>query len=269
MPSTPDHLEPAPTTVAAPAPASAPAASAQLPVAIVTGATGGMGRQVVTDLLRDHQVVALGRSTRALADLATLGARTVRLDLADLATASSAVEGVPASYAQLAADLPRVDVLVHAAAVADARSVETGSAADWQHQFALNVFAPALLTRALLPALRTARGIVVFINSGAGSHPQPGNVIYAASKHALRGLADSLRKEEANAGVRVSTVSPGQTDTEMLRGLVAAAGGEYVPEHYIDPEQIAETVRFVIEASPRAQIADVAVRPRVEVAERR
>lgn len=250
------------------APTNAAAPSTPRPVAVVTGATGGMGRRIVADLARDHDVYAIGRSEQGLDALDALGAHTVQLDLADLDTSGSTVDGVPTSYAQLAAGLARVDVLVHAAAVADARSTETGSVADWQRQFAINVFAPALLTRALLPALRVAQGIVVFINSGAGSHPQPGNVIYAASKHALRGLADSLRKEEANAGVRVSTVSPGQTDTEMLRGLVAAAGGAYVPEHYIDPEQIAEAVRFVVDASPRAQITDVAVRPRVEVAER-
>lgn len=248
---------------------AAAAPSTPRPVAVVTGATGGMGRRIVADLARDHDVYALGRNEQGLAALtASTGAHSVRIDLADLDTSGSPVDGVPASYARLAADLARVDVLVHAAAVADARSVESGSVDDWQRQFELNVFAPALLTRALLSGLREAEGIVVFINSGAGSNPQPGNVIYAASKHALRGLADSLRKEEANAGVRVSTVSPGQTDTEMLRGLVAASGAQYVPEHYIDAEQIAEAVRFVVDASPRTQITDVAVRPRVEVAER-
>ena len=161
--------------------------------------------------------------------------------------------------------LERVDTLVHAAAVARNHSVESSSVEQWRAHLELNVIVPAELTRQLLPALRAAQGQIIFINSGAGTGAHPGNTIYTSSKHALRGLADSLRKEEAGAGVRVSTVSPGPTDTAMLRGLMESQGSEYQPELYIEAKEIANAIRFVVDAGSSTQITNVDVRPRVEL----
>lgn len=235
-------------------------------IAVVTGATGGMGRDIVADLTRDHHVYALGRNDRALAELGALeGVTPVNADLvADLLDA----EGDSSAVIRLV-ELTRVDVLVHAAAVSRRRTVEKASVADWREILDLNVVVPAELTRRLLPALRNAHGKVVFINSGAGIGTQPGNSVYSGSKHALRALATGLRKEEANNGVRVSTVSPGPTDTAMLRGTMAETGQEYVPEHYIEPVEVARAVRLVVDAGDSTQITDVDVRPRIELADRR
>ncbi|AGF73255.1 SDR family oxidoreductase [Corynebacterium halotolerans] len=235
-------------------------------IAIVTGATGGMGREIVADLARDHHVYALGRNHEALAELGALekvtpvGADLVG-DLLDDDTASSAVRRL--------LGLTRVDVLVHAAAIARRHSVDSARAGDWRGQYDLNVVVPAELTRLLLPALREADGTVVFLNSGAGRGAYPGNIVYAATKHALHALADGLRKGEANNGVRVTTVAPGPTDTGMLRALHDEAGQEYTPEHYIAPAEVARAIRLVVDADDSAQITGIAVRPRVELADRR
>ena len=77
------------------------------------------------------------------------------------------------------------------AAVAGRTTVEAASVADWRAQLELNVVVPAELTRLLLPALRAARGKVVFLNSGSGLNARAGDAVYAASKFALRALADS------------------------------------------------------------------------------
>ncbi|BAC19147.1 oxidoreductase, short chain dehydrogenase/reductase family protein [Corynebacterium efficiens YS-314] len=232
-------------------------------VAVVTGATGGMGVEIVRDLARDHRVYALGRNAGVLAQLEGIdNVVAVETDIvSDLLGDNGA--GIP----QLP-DLRRVDVLVHAAAIAHNRSVESATVRDWHDHLDLNVVVPAELTRQLLPALRAAQGQIVFINSGAGTGAHPGNTIYSASKHALRGLADALRREESVAGVRVSTVSPGPTDTPMLRGLVEDKGGEYRPEWYIEPVEVARAIRFVVDAGETTQITNVDVRPRVELADR-
>ena len=89
----------------------------------------------------------------------------------------------------------------------------------------------AELTRLLLPALRTARGYVILINSGAGLRANPGWGAYAASKFALRAFGDVLRAEEPD--LRVTSVHPGRIDTPMQRAVRAAEGGDYEPERYL------------------------------------
>ena len=220
--------------------------------AVVTGATGGMGAEIIKDLARDHRVYALGRRAGELPEAENIV--PVAIDLLSLLDGSP----LPTELASL----ERVDVLVHAAARADKRSVENARPADWRAQMDLNVHVPAELTRQLLPALRAAEGLVVFINSGAGIHSYGDNVIYAATKHALYALADGLRLGEL--GIRVSTVAPGPTDTPMLQGLQ-----DYNPEHVIAPVEVAKAIRATVDAGPTTQLTEIRVRPRIELNQRK
>lgn len=224
------------------------------PVALITGASSGMGREIARELSHTHRIVAVGRDAERLAEVARdTGAEPWQLDVTDEAAVNSRVAG-----------LDRLDVLVHAAAVSDPQSVADAEADAWQRQFAVNVFAPVLLTRRALPLLRESQGTVVFIGSGASTRPVPGNAVYTASKHALRGVADVLRIDEEPHRVRVATVAPGQTDTAMLRRMVPESA--YTPERYIRPESVASAVRFVVDAPADVHITDIAVRPRQEIA---
>ncbi|WP_029150153.1 SDR family oxidoreductase [Microbacterium indicum] len=223
------------------------------PVAVVTGATGGMGGAIARDLARTHTVHALGRDADALAALAELGIEPHAVELADAD-----------ALAAFGASLPRVDVLVHAAAISGHVSVEDADAALWARALATNVIGPALLTRALLPALRAAEATVVFIGSGAGTKSVPGSAVYTATKHALRAVADVLRIDEERNRIRVVTLAPGQTDTAMLRA--STPEGSYTPERYIRPETVAGAVRGLVDLPADAQITDVALRPRQEIA---
>jgi NADP-dependent 3-hydroxy acid dehydrogenase YdfG len=221
------------------------------PVALVTGATGGMGVEIVRDLARTHHVIALGRDADALASLAAQTGAETRI--ADLLS--------PETLEQVVTPGERIDVLVHTAAIGEHLSVEKASVADWQRQLTTNVIAAAELTRAALPSLRAAEGTIVFIGSGAGTRPVPGSAIYAASKHALKALADTLRIDEEKHRVRVVTVAPGQTATKM--------SGELTEEklaRYIKPTSVAATVRFVIDSPADVHLTDIAVRPRQEIA---
>jgi len=219
---------------------------------LVTGAGSGIGLVVAERLLeRGDDLVLLARSPERAHDLREElpGAAVLVADLAD----PRSVEGL---------DLPEeLDSVVHAAGVVDLGPVAELPLDSWVEQLTVNLVAPAALTRVALPALRRARGTVVFVNSGAGLSAGPQWSAYAAAKHGLRALADSLRAEEAGNGVRVSTVYPGRTATPMQEKVHRQEGREYDAGQWIRPESVAGTILHVLDLPRDATVPDVTVRP--------
>ena len=222
---------------------------------LVTGAGSGIGAVLADRLLeRGDELILLARSAERAHDLRSdvPGATVLVADLAD----PSEIEG-------LAAQLPdRLDSLVQAAAVVDLGPVAELSTAAWQEQLAVNVLGPAVLTRIALPALRAAQGTVVFVNSGAGLSASADWSAYAASKHALRALADALRAEEQEHGVRVTTVYPGRTATPMQQKVHEQEGREYDAAVWIDPATVAGAIVGVLDLGADATVIDLTIRPR-------
>ena len=214
---------------------------------LVTGATRGIGRAVIELLAPTHEVIALGRSASALASLPV--AERVVADLAD-----------PSSLAPALPPVDRLDGVVHCAGIAVLGAASTVDSAEWARQFTVNVIAPAELTRLLLPALRSAGGAVVFVNSGQGQRVAAGWTAYAASKFALRALADGLRQEEPS--LRVTTVYPGRTATDMQRATRAFEGLPYVADDYLRPSTVAGVIAQVLATPPDGVVPEVTVRPR-------
>ena len=218
---------------------------------MVTGATGGIGRAVVSALAAaGYQVTAVGRELDRLRSLPAM--RVIAADFAQPGELSEAVHAPE-----------RLDALVHCAGVAVealAPVAGTGPAA-WQQTMAVNAMAAAELTRLMLPALRRSRGHVVFVNAAPGVRAVPGWSAFAASKVALREVADSLRLEEEANGVRVTTVYPGGTATEHLRAIRAARGRDYDPRELIRPETLAAMVTWVLAAPADAYVSEVSVLP--------
>lgn len=167
------------------------------------------------------------------------------------------------ALAAACAGIGRLDVLVHSAGIGRSNDIGVASRALWREVFETNVFAVADLTRLLLPALEATRGIVVAINSGAGFFSSPGGGVYAGSKFALRALTDALR-EEMRGKVRVCSIHPGRTDTDMQRELQAAMGNEhYDGARYVAPESVAAAVRLVVDTPDNATIEQLSIRPSV------
>jgi NADP-dependent 3-hydroxy acid dehydrogenase YdfG len=222
------------------------------PLALVTGASRGIGAAVARALAPGHDLLLGGRDGAALQALAgeLPGARAWPVELTDSAAVAEAAGGIE-----------RLDVLVHCAGVGLLGTVADTSASTWRRQFEVNVVAVAELTRLLLPALRMARGRVVLLNSGAGLTARAGWASYAASKFALRAFADALRAEESGNGVRVTSVHPGRVDTDMQRGVVEHEGGEYRPESYLRPESVAGAVLLAVTAPDDAALTELVLRP--------
>lgn len=221
-----------------------------MPTALITGAGGGIGSAIATALSATHSLLLAGRPSERLDVVAErLGATTFPLDLTDTEDIAAACEIVD-----------QLDVLVHNAGVSIPGHVAESNVDEWRATFAVNVFGAVELTLALLPALRRARGQVVFINSGAGRKVSPGMASYSASKFALRAFADSLRDDEPD--LRVTTIYPGRTDTAMQRELVTFEGGHYDPANFLRPETVAAAVANAVATPPDGHLHEVVLRPR-------
>jgi NADP-dependent 3-hydroxy acid dehydrogenase YdfG len=221
-----------------------------MPTALITGAGGGIGSAIAEALAPTHTLLLAGRpSDRLDAVAARLGATTWPLDLTDQ-------DGIEAA----AEPLVELDVLVHNAGVAHPGRFDESIPEQWRSCFEVNVTGPVALTLALLPALRAARGHVVFINSGAGLNASPGLAAYSASKFAQRAFADSLRADEPS--LRVTSVHPGRVATEMQEDLIAYEGGQYDAANFLKAETVARIVAEVIATPPDAHTHQVVVRQR-------
>ena len=221
------------------------------PRALITGASRGIGLAIARALGSTHRILVGGTGPRSVDPVveALPDAEPWPVDLAD-----------PAAIERGAADVlggGPLDVLVHAAGIAPQRSIADFDLDEWRRTLQIDLVAPAQLTSLLLPALRAAHGIVVFINSGSGLFSYPNGSPYTEAKHALRTLADDLREEERVHGVRVTSVHPGTTDTEMGRAIRPGVD----PARLVPPEAIAAGVRVAVDAPAAAQFEMLSIRP--------
>lgn len=225
---------------------------------LITGTRRGIGRALAERLTgAGHRVYGIVRpgsaSDPALAGQVEGGwAGQVELDLAEVAD-------YPDALAPLLAELSELDGLVHCAGIVRPGRLAEVPASDFTDQFAVNVLAAAELVRHWLPALRAAAGTVVLVNSGSGLNARPPLASYGVSKFALRGYAEVLRQEEP--ALRVCTIYPGRTATEMQRTVRTAEAGDYRAEHYLRPETVAAVIDSVLQLPADATITDLTLRP--------
>jgi NADP-dependent 3-hydroxy acid dehydrogenase YdfG len=224
---------------------------------LVTGAGTGIGRAIALELAAaGARVEVVGRRRRALEGTAQL-ARTGRI----------AVHPADLTVDEHLAELTRtflergLDVLVHNAGAYAQGPVEDAPIEELDRQYRINVRAPYRLTQALLPALKASQGQIVFINSTVGLTARANVGAYAATKHALKALADALRDEINPAGVRVLSVYPGRTAGERQALIFELEGRDYAPETLMQPEDVAAAVVAALTLPRTAELTDLRVRP--------
>src|SRR5512132_124136 len=189
--------------------------TAARPVALVTGASSGIGKAAALALVdAGFQVVGTSRNTSRV----TPGNGVTFLDL-DVASDDSATSVVQ----QVIERFGRLDVLVNNAGTGAAGAAEESSVAQTQRIFNVNVFGLIRMTKAVLPHMRAqGRGRIINISSVFGFIPQPYMAAYAASKHAVEGYSESLDHEVREHGVRVLLVEPANTNTGFDANAVQA-----------------------------------------------
>jgi NADP-dependent 3-hydroxy acid dehydrogenase YdfG len=234
-------------------------------IALVTGASSGIGRAIALALAAQGATVALvGRNAEALSAVAAeiMAKRGQVLCIsADLEREAD----INAIQARLEHEKEKLTIVVHSAGAHVPARWLNSDVETLDYQYRVNVRAPYLLTRLLLPVLIAQQGQVVFVNSSAVQSAAPAGIgQYAATKHALKALADSLRAEVNADGVRVVSVFPGRTAGPMQESLFQQEGREYRPERLLQPEDIASAVMNALLLPRTAEVTDLFIRPFVK-----
>jgi NAD(P)-dependent dehydrogenase (short-subunit alcohol dehydrogenase family) len=229
-------------------------------IAVVTGASSGIGRAIAVALSREGaHLCAVGRNPVTVAETVAAArqfshATSFQIDLA--------VEGHLQPLLQHLEEPGKLDILVHCAGVMYPNLMERARMEDLDSQYAINLRAPYLLTRRLLPLLISARGQIVFINSSVGLTARQADLgQYSATKHALKAIADSLREELNPKRVRVLSLYLGRTATPMQEARFREEGKAYYPEMLLQPEDVAAVVVQTLMLPSTAEVTDISMRP--------
>jgi NADP-dependent 3-hydroxy acid dehydrogenase YdfG len=228
---------------------------------IVTGATSGIGKAIALSMAAVGMTLGLvGRDANRLEEVSTqVRGSSVRVESyrADLCC--------DADIRQIASDVSKdfgfVDAVVHSAGIFRMGLIGEAPVADLDLLYRTNVRGPYAFTQALLPMLVARQGQIVFVNSSVGLTARGGVGAYAASKHALKAIADSLRAEVNPMGVRVISVYPGRTATPAQEKICAQEGRPYQPDHLLQPEDVAKAVLDALAMPRTAEVTDINIRP--------
>ncbi|MEK2588432.1 oxidoreductase [Lentilactobacillus buchneri] len=197
-------------------------------VAIVTGASSGIGMQIAKNLYRNGmEVYALARRVYAMNELDDLGIHTMHLDVTDH-------DEIDRVVSEIVAKTGRIDVLVNNAGIGSFGSVEEVTLTEGEYEFKVNVFGLVKMIQAVLPIMRKQHsGRIINMSSMAG---KIGNMLlgswYIGSKFAVEGISDSLRQELKPFGIDVVIIEPGAIQSEwkdgaMDRMMDASGSGPY------------------------------------------
>jgi short-subunit dehydrogenase len=221
---------------------------------LITGASSGLGQALALALAAPGaELILTGRRTDALnyvADIARSKGATAHIHVLELSSAND----VLAFGKAIASRSAGFDVLIHNAAVIKLGLLAESAITDLEWHYQVNVKAPVILTKCLLERIRQSRGQLVFINSAAGLLARKGVAFYAATKHALKAIADSLREELAPEGVTVLSVFPSRMNTPMQERVLAMEGAAANLKNFLQPENTAE---IIVQAMDRCRLGEI------------
>ncbi len=228
-------------------------------VAVVVGASSGMGKQTALSLARaGASVVVAARSEDQLWELAAgMGAGALAFP-ADVENPASVERLVAASVQRFG----RIDLLVYATGTnIPERGLEVLTPETWDMMVATNLSGAFHCTRAVLPVMRSRKaGLILYVGSACVQIPDLSGVSYQASKHGLVGLAHGTFQEERENGIRTTVIFPGLTDTPLVDKRPAPTPPEVLAKA-LQPEDVAAACLFVASLPPRARVPELTLMP--------
>lgn len=229
---------------------------------IVTGGTTGIGRALVEQLARDGaRVVTVGRDEAALKEAL---ARVADLpgEVHGVAADLGSREGVERLFAAADEALGGLDALVSNAALG-AEPIDEMDEEDWRYVVEVNLVGAMSATRAALQRLGDG-GQIVVVGSISSEIHAPGESVYSATKAGLQAFVETLRKEVAERGIRVSLIQPGTVGTDMQEASSEEQREKIAAHEMLCAEDIAEAIGFVLARPPRVDVVTLRVEPRLQ-----
>ena len=234
-------------------------------VAIITGASTGMGRAIAIAMAAEGASLGLvARNADRLEEAASL-ARAKGADVLTFPGDVADKEFIKRVVQAMMDGFSRIDILVNNAGTNTYhRNLADTSAVDWQRVLDTNLTGAFLFSRYVLPRMRRAgKGQIINISSGAGVQPSaPAGVAYSASKHALHSLTGSINLEERCHGIRACIIAPGETDTPNLNLRPKPPAREDLAR-MMRPEDIANAVLYVASQPERVSVELLVINPTV------
>lgn len=232
--------------------------------ALITGASSGIGRAIAIAIAATGGVLCLVGRDRERLEKTALAVRPMARGVTTFPADLSADGDIAELVRHVEEKVGSINVLIHCAAAHVTGSVADVSVNHLDLLYRTNVRAPYAVTRALLTMLKAASGQVVFVNSSQGLHARGNVAAYAATKHALKAVADSLRDEVNGDGIRVLSIYPGRTATPTIEALYKVEGKTYHPGVLLQPCDIARVIVNLLKLPRTAEVTDLEIRPQVK-----
>ncbi len=228
-------------------------------IALVTGATQGIGRATALALGRAGYRVGVCARTAAKVDELIAELRGEGIHTAGRAADVGNETDVRTAVRHVSDELGPIDTLINNAGILIAKPIEELTLADWDATMATNLRSLFLVTREVLPEMRRRRrGAIVNVASLAGRNGFAGGTAYTASKHAVLGFSRSLMLEVRRDNIRVIAVCPGSVATAMLRDQPMLKAD---PSKILLPEDVAATILQAVRLPERALVSEIDIRP--------
>jgi NADP-dependent 3-hydroxy acid dehydrogenase YdfG len=232
--------------------------------ALVTGASSGIGRAIAIAIAATGGVLCLVGRDRERLKKTALVARPMAREVTTFSADLSVDQNITELVKHVEEKVGSINVLIHCAAAHVTGPVDDVSVDHLDLLYRTNVRAPYALTRALLPMLKPAKGQIVFVNSSQGLQARGNVAAYAATKHALKAIADSLREEVNENGIRVLSIYPGRTATPTIEALYKIKGQTYRPDLLLQPGDIAQVIVNLLGLPRTAEVTNLEIRPHIK-----
>ncbi len=233
------------------------------PIALITGATSGIGEATARLIAKDYQLVLCGRRRDRLEKLQnelSTDCQLLSFDVRDK-------EGVFTSINSLPKEWKQIDVLINNAGNAHGLDlIQDGDVDDWDAMMDINVKGLLYVSKAVIPQMiERKKGHIVNISSIAGLEVYTKGNVYCASKHAVDALTKGMRMDLNPEGIKVTSIDPGLVETEFsevrFKGDTEKAKQVYLNYTPLTPHDVAETIAFVLSRPAHVMIGDLLILP--------
>ena len=239
-------------------------------IALVTGASSGIGEGIALGLAEAGATVALSARRKDRLDalvkkIEEAGGKALALP-GDMTIEAEAKKAVEDTVAQLG----RIDILINSAGVMQAGGIENCDLDEYRRVMDINLFGTLYTCTAAVPhMLEQGGGDIITISSLAGRKGGPFTNAYSASKHAVNFMTDAMRQELGDRNIRVTTLMPGATESEVAGNISdpnwrKAIQAHVTKEGAVKPKDMGDTVVFILSLPRRVNVSEICVRPTID-----